>query len=87
MVYRKTSSLLGLRMRLIECIRHYRKQFSAIEIACVRATKAVFPIMSIVFEVVLPLQAPSLRGAPVMFLAMVALPGAFILPHHRPFLG
>jgi hypothetical protein len=26
--------------------RHYRKQFSAIEIACVRATKAVFPIMS-----------------------------------------
>jgi len=28
-------------------IRHYRKQFSAIEIACVRATKAVFPIMSI----------------------------------------
>jgi len=26
--------------------RHYWKQFSAIEIACVRATKAVFPIMS-----------------------------------------
>src|SRR5712691_7479011 len=34
-------------MPLDQHIRHYREQFSAIEIELVRATKAVFPIMSI----------------------------------------
>jgi len=38
----------GLFITLI--IRHYRKQFLAIEIACVRAAKAVFPIMSITHD-------------------------------------